>query len=285
MKAYIDCVHCYLKQAVTCMTLAEINEDRQHEILFELMDNIKKMDRNNTPAENSTEILLKVYRLLGNSDPYKEAKQYSNDLALKIYPKLKELLEQSDDRLYDALKIAVAGNIIDMGINRTFDINESLKYSLRVGFSRDNYDLFVKKLQQVDEVVILGDNSGEIVFDKILVEELVRMGKKIIYVVKDSPILNDATMDDAIYVGMDKIARVITTGSNYLGAPLNRVSPTLLNLLQQAKLVISKGQANFESLEQEEIAKNKIFFLLKIKCDGVGRVAGAKLGDVVFFVR
>lgn len=267
------------------MTLAEINEDRQHEILFELMDNIKKMDRNNTPAENSTEILLKVYRLLGNSDPYKEAKQYSNDLALKIYPKLKELLEQSDDRLYDALKIAVAGNIIDMGINRTFDINESLKYSLRVGFSRDNYDLFVKKLQQVDEVVILGDNSGEIVFDKILVEELVRMGKKIIYVVKDSPILNDATMDDAIYVGMDKIARVITTGSNYLGAPLNRVSLTLLNLLQQAKLVISKGQANFESLEQEEIAKNKIFFLLKIKCDGVGRVAGAKLGDVVFFVR
>ncbi|AEF94227.1 protein of unknown function DUF89 [Desulfotomaculum nigrificans CO-1-SRB] len=285
MKAYIDCVHCYLKQAVTCMTLAEVNEDRQHEILFELMDNIKKMDRNNTPAENSTEILLKVYRLLGNSDPYKEAKQYSNDLALKIYPKLKELLEQSDDRLYDALKIAVAGNIIDMGINRTFDINESLKYSLRVGFSRDNYDLFVKKLQQVDEVVILGDNSGEIVFDKILVEELVRMGKKIIYVVKDSPILNDATMDDAIYVGMDKIARVITTGSNYLGAPLNRVSPTLLNLLQQAKLVISKGQANFESLEQEEIAKNKIFFLLKIKCDGVGRVAGAKLGDVAFFVR
>lgn len=285
MQSFVDCVHCYLKQAVTCMSIAGIDEDRQYGILFDLMDDIKSMDRKRTPAENSTEILLKVYKLINSDDPYKEVKKKSNLLALEWYPLLKDFLKRSQNRLHDALKISASGNVIDLGINRSFDINASLKHSLDAGFSKDDFGMFFNKLDKEDEIVIVGDNAGEIVFDQLLVEELSSMGKKVTYIVKGGPVLNDATMEDAIQVGMDKAARVITTGSNYLGVPIQKVSGEVGRLLKESGLVISKGQANFESLEHEKMAEGRIFFLLKIKCECVAKVAGANFGDVVFFTR
>ena len=267
------------------MTIAGTGEDKQHEVLYELMDTIKDFDRNETPCDNSTKILLQVYKSIGMDDPYRKAKKESNDLALQLFPKLKSMLEHSPDRLYDSLKYSVAGNVIDLGINRTFDIDESLRQSQKAGFAKDDYKKFAAMLNNVDRVLILGDNSGEIVFDKLLVEELVSMNKKVIYVVKGSPILNDATMEDAVYVGIDRVAEVITTGSQYLGISLANVSSELLELLHNTEVIISKGQANFESLEQEVWAKGRIFFLLKIKCECVGQVAEAQFGDLVFFTR
>lgn len=212
-------------------------------------------------------------------------KTESNITALKLYPKLKDYLNRSENRLYDALKISVSGNVIDLGINRSFNIDESLKYSLNVGFSKDHYTRFIEKLDNTEEVVIVGDNAGEIVFDKLLAEELTSMGKKVTYIVKGGPILNDATKEDAAQVGMDKVSRVITTGVNYLGVPMQKVSEEVSKILKESDLIISKGQANFETLEHEELAKERVFFLLKIKCECVGKVAEAKFGDVVFFAR
>ena len=286
MRSYIDCVYCYLKQAVSSMKMAGIEDEKKmHEVIYELMDYVKTFDTNVTPAENSSKVLLKTYELIGIDDPYKEVKKQSNDLALELYNVLKQKIEDSDDRLYDALKIAVAGNIIDLGISRSFDIHEALAHSMDTGFSIDHYELFRKKLEEVQEVLFLGDNSGEIVFDKLLVEELTRLGKQVTYVVKGAPILNDATMEDALYVGMDKVARVITNGSKYLGVCFERVSEEFIGTLYNANLIISKGQANFESLEQDENVRGKAFFLLKLKCECVADIAGAKLGDVVFFTK
>jgi len=285
MQPFVDCVYCYLKQAANCMNLAGIDEDRQHQILFNLMDQIKTLDRTRTPAENSTELLLSVYRAIDNNDPYLEAKEESNTLALELYPRLKGYLDKSKNRLYDALKISVAGNVIDLGINKDFDIEDSLKKSLGTGFARDDFDLFKKNLDQVDDVLLVADNAGEIVFDRLLAEELASLGKKVTCMVKGGPILNDATVADAVQAGMDKVARMVTTGSNYLGAHPGKVSPEALEFLKQAGLVISKGQANFESLEHEDLAKGRIFFLLKIKCECVGKAAEANFGEIVFFTR
>ncbi|KAF1085029.1 hypothetical protein SPSYN_01165 [Sporotomaculum syntrophicum] len=285
MQAQIDCLYCYFKQIANCMDIAGIEEDRQYQILFDLMDDIKKMDRTRTPAENTTEMLFKLYREIDNHDPYKTSKEKSNILALELYPALKDYLQKSTNKLYDALKIAVAGNIIDLGIKKDYDIDASLEYSLKEGFSRDDYPRFVEKLAATDSVLIIGDNAGEIVFDRLLAEELTGRGKKVTYLVKDSPILNDATMDDARQAGLDQIATVLTTGSPYLGLPLTKISNEVRDLLEQSSLVISKGQANFETLEHEELAKGKIFFLLKIKCACVGQIANAKLEDIVFMTR
>ncbi|NMB96153.1 MAG: DUF89 family protein [Clostridiaceae bacterium] len=282
MRSYIDCVHCYLRQVVTCMVNAGVDEDTQYRVIYEMMDYVKGFDINDTPAENSSKALLKAYELIGVQDPFEKAKKESNDLALSLYPKLKEIVKNSEDSLYQALKVAVAGNIIDLGINRSYDIDAALQHSLKTGFSKNDYEFFVRKLQNTKEVLFLGDNAGEIVFDRLLVEELVQRGKKVTYVVKDGPVLNDSTLSDAIYASMDKVAEIITTGSNFLGVSLKRVPESFLDRLKNAELIISKGQANFESLESEYLVKGKIFFLLKIKCYDVGRVAEAEFGDVVF---
>lgn len=285
MQCFVDCVYCYLKQAANCMSIAGVDEDTQHRVLYNLMDDIKTLDRSRTPAENSTELLLNVYKAIGSNDPYREVKARSNTMSLEMYPRLKEYLKNSEDRLYDALKISVAGNVIDLGINKNFDIDASLKQCLNNGFARDDYRLFTEKLDNTNNVLVVGDNAGEIVFDRLLVEELNSRGKKVTYLVKGGPALNDATMEDAVQAGMDQVARLLTTGSNYLGVPLSKVSPAARSLLEKAGLVISKGQANFESLEHEEMALGRVFFLLKMKCECVSRVAGAKFGEVVFFTR
>ncbi len=285
MQSQIDCFYCYFKQIVNCMDIAGIEEDRKYQILFDLVDDVKKMDRTRTPAENTTEMLLKLYQKIENNDPFEESKEKSNTLALKLYPALKSYLQKSTNKLYDALKISVAGNIIDLGIEKNYDLDSSLQYSLKAGFSKNDYPRFLEKLASSDNVLIIGDNAGEIVFDRLLVEELTNMGKRIIYLVKNSPILNDATMDDARQAGIDKIATVITTGSHYLGTPLTKISNEVRRLMEESNLIISKGQANFETLEHEELAKDRIFFLLKIKCSCVGQVANANLGDIVFFTR
>lgn len=285
MRSGLDCVYCYLKQAVSCMKFAGIDEDTQYRLIYELMDYVKTFDRMATPAENSSRIYIKLYELIGNDDPYREIKRQSNDLALELYPRLKSMLDSSKDRIYDSLKMSVAGNVIDLGPQRSFNVDDSLKHSLETGFAKDDYQRFLEKLSAADHILFLGDNAGEIVFDRILVEELNSMSKKVTYVVKEKPVLNDATMEDAIYTGIDKVANVITNGSSYIGTCLEHVSKEMIDLLYKSPLVIAKGQAQFESLEDMDIAKDRVFFLLKIKCEEIAKYINARFGDVVFFTR
>lgn len=284
MKAKADCIHCYLKQVVSTLKRADIDEEEQFEMVFKIMDMIKKLDMSKTPAYNSTVVQQKVCEIIGNSDPYASVKRESNDAAMSLYPKLKARLDLSGDRLYDAIKMSVAGNVIDLGIQRSFDIEGALSQALDVGFYVDDYGLFKERLEDADEVMIIGDNSGEIVFDKILIEELTALGKSVIYSVKSKPALNDATMEDADYVGMKdlKKLRVIETGSGFLGVSLDDISDEFRSALENSKLIISKGQANFECLEDVDWIAKKTFFLLKIKCDEVTSFAGAPLGSMVF---
>lgn len=284
MKAKADCIHCYLKQVVSTLKRADIGEEEQFKLVFEIMDMIKELDMSKTPAYNSTVVQQKVCEIIGNRDPYASVKRESNDAALSLYPKLKARLDLSRDRLYDAIKMSVAGNVIDLGIQRSFDIEGALSQALDVGFYVDDYELFKESLENTDEVLIIGDNSGEIVFDKILIEELTALGKSVIYSVKSKPALNDATMEDAEYVGMKdlKKLRVIETGSGFLGVSLDDVSDEFSSALENSKLIISKGQANFECLEDVAWIAKKTFFLLKIKCDEVTSFAGAPLGSMVF---
>ena len=285
MRSYADCIHCFIKQGVTCMRLAGVDENLQYQVIFELMDYIKTFDLKASPAENASKVLQKAYGMIGNNDPYCTEKKQCNDLAMAIYPRLKAIVDTSDDRLYAALKISVTGNIIDLGIQRSFDIEKQLKKSMEFGFSKDQYSRFLEKLDKADKILFLGDNAGEVVFDKVLVEELIKLGKSVVYVVKSSPILNDSTMEDAVYTGMDKIAEVITNGSGYMGSCLNDVSTEFIELLKGSEIVIAKGHANFESLEESDLARDRIFFLLKAKCDAVAEAIGIKLGDIALFTR
>jgi len=234
----------------------------------------------NTPAENSTYVLGRAQEVLDCHDPFAAKKHYYNELALRMYPDLKAIAKESGTSLHVAVKVAAAGNIIDLGILDRADVDLSaiLEEVLTEGLAIDETDLLEDRLGAASHVLYLVDNAGEIVFDKVLIEELQARGLNVIAVVKGAPILNDATMEDALAVGIDRMCRVVSNGSSMVGTDLKTCSSEFLREFEAADLVISKGQANFETLNE---TCAPIFFILKAKCAEVGREFGGTMGDVV----
>jgi len=282
MKVKMECVPCYLQQVLSAIKIGKYPAEKANDVFQAAMRIIPQLDIDASPAENSTLVLLEAYKAMGMEDPFKHAKQESNEMALKLFPQLKKLVETAEDPLLAAFKVSVAGNIIDMGIMPDFDLDLALAEITEKEFALCDYDEFKRLLQQAQKIMILGDNSGEIVFDKLLVQALKTRQKQVTYVVKEAPILNDVTMEDAVATGMTEIAEVITNGAGFLGTILTRCSQEFLQKFAEADLVIGKGQANFESLEGTEFAGKKTFFVLRAKCDLVAKCAGVKFGETVF---
>ncbi|MGC7871355.1 damage-control phosphatase ARMT1 family protein [Desulfosporosinus sp. SYSU MS00001] len=282
MNVVLDCIPCYIKQTINTLAQIDISEDEMREIIHQTLPLLPQLDPQGTPAENSTIVLRKVNELLGNKDPFHKAKKESNELALRLLPQLKERIKQSSDPLLMSLKIAVAGNIIDMGILKDFDVEGSIREAMEKNFARDDYSSFQRKLNDAKKILILGDNSGEIAFDRLLAEQLSELGAKVTYAVKDQPILNDATMEDAEYVGMTEQARVISNGSIFLGTIIKDCSDEFLEAYKMADLIICKGQANYESLESLGKEDQRLYFLLRAKCEIVAKNLGVQLGEMVF---
>ncbi len=216
---------------------------------------------------------------MGVKDPYYEDKKESNITAMELANEIRKEIETSDDPIDRALHAAAAGNLIDLGINHDFDIRTDLHLLIDQGFAKSDLDIFRKELKRGKRLLYLGDNAGEIAFDKLLIEQLVSQHIDVTFTVKSGPIINDATMEDADTVGMSEVARVIETGSNDIGINWQAVSPEFMEHLAQADIVLSKGQGNFETCNQR---KENIYFLLKAKCDLVANELGVKLGDMVF---
>ncbi|MBZ4645676.1 MAG: damage-control phosphatase, subfamily [Petroclostridium sp.] len=282
MKVEIECVPCYLKQVISTLKAANYPKEKYNEVINQVIKIIPTLDINASPAENSSIVLLEAYKAMDMEDPFRQAKEESNRLAFSLYDKVEGIINNSTDPLLTAFKVAVAGNVIDMGIMPDFDIHAALREITDKEFDLCDYDDFKQKLATCKKILILGDNSGEIVFDKLLVLQLKKYAQEIIYAVKGGPILNDSTMIDAVEVGMIELAKVITNGSNFMGVYIDRCSKEFLDQFEEADIVISKGQANFESLEGSSLAGDKTFFVLRAKCDLVGACAGAKLGNTLF---
>lgn len=281
MRATVDCVPCYIRQVISTLRIAGVEEEKQYDIIYALFPTIAALDPLKTPAENTSLVLFEVYRLLGAEDPYKEAKAASNDLARRYFPVLERIVAANKDPLLTALKASAAGNAIDMGINPDFDVGISIRQELERDFRHSDLEALRELLAQGGPLVVIGDNSGEIVFDSLLVATLRRYAANLTFVVKGGPALNDATEEDALDVGMDFLAKVITTGNNYLGVLPELCSPALRAAIASAGAVIAKGQANYETLEGTPLAGDKTFFLLQAKCPVIAAHLKVDLGDSV----
>ncbi len=275
MKTYLDCIPCFFNQALRAGRIATDDEGKIKRILDEIGIVLKDIPLENTPPETGRLIYEKVREITGNNDPYKEIKIESTQKALSLYHSLKKKVEQSDDGLLSAIRIAIAGNIIDFGVNRNFDIEKELKEVCKKHFAIFDYKQFREYLDKVDEILFLGDNAGESVFDRILIEEL---KKPVIYVVRDEPVINDVTHDDAILAGIHKVATIVSSGTNAPGTILTTCSYEFRKLYRDSKFVISKGQGNYEGLSDE---KKPIFFMLKAKCYVIANDIGVNEGDIV----
>ncbi|NSW55470.1 MAG: DUF89 family protein [Armatimonadetes bacterium] len=282
MKARVACLACLLRQALN--TARECTDDPhvQKEIMDETMRRYLAISDPLalTPGELSQNAFEAAREVTGIYDPYLGAKRSANEAALALYPALRARLEQSDDPLLDALLLATAGNIIDLGIAQEYDMMEDIVRQVERGFDREELAPFRKSLSRARSILYLADNAGEIVFDRILIEEL--GPKRVTLMVKSGPIVNDALMADAVQTGLADLVRVVETGSNYFGFPWGEVSEEARDELRQADLVISKGHANFETVsELGSECDDKVWYLLKVKCPDVAEAVGGKLMDVV----
>jgi len=285
MRIYPECIPCFFNQALTTLRMATSDEELHFKGLKEILKQMPELLKLPTPTHVGRVIHNLPKEIANNPDPYREAKIHNTEESLKLYPKLKELVKNSKDRLLTAIKVAVAGNIIDFARGGSFNLIEEVEYTLNLEFQVLDYEEFRGELDKTDEILYLADNSGETVFDKVFIEELVGARgsvlplHKIKYAVRGVPVLNDATEEDARKVGIHEVAEIVNSGTDAPGIVLDYCTPEFRELFYNSNLIISKGQGNLEALSE---VKAPIYFLFKVKCPGVAREIGMKMGDIVF---
>ncbi len=275
MKTYLECIPCFMNQALRAGRMATNDDSVIKRILDETGDMVKHIPMDKTPAETGRIVYNIVKKRTGVSDPYRAIKKKHIEDAKAILPELEKIVELSDDKLLTAIRIAIAGNVIDLGIDRPFDLVKDVKRVLDQDFGIFDYRQFRKHLEQTDEILYLGDNSGESVFDTVLIKAL---GKPVIYAVRHQPIINDVTMEDAIASGLDQVAELTDSGSKAPGTILEECTPEFRELFYNAGMIISKGQGNYEGLSN---CKRDVFFLLKAKCVVISRHLNVETGNIV----
>ena len=261
MKTYLDCLPCFLDQALRAGRMATKNEKKIKHLLDSVGCMLKDIPMENTPPESGDLIYQKVREITGVEDPYKKIKESNINEALTLYPRLKQLINNSDNKLLTAVRIAIAGNVIDLGVGKEFNILEDVEKILVQEFAIIDFEEFIFQLEKAESILYLGDNAGESVFDKILIEEL---KKPVTYVVRDVPVINDVTFEDAISSGLDEVSEIISSGSSAPGTILNLCNDAFLERFNSADMIISKGQGNYEGLSN---VGRSVFFLLKAKCN------------------
>lgn len=277
MKTHLDCFPCFLRQSLIALRLGTQDTALQEAILKSTLEEIHSADVSKPPAYTTTFLHKKIREIL-QKDPFREIKTEYNQRALDLYPQLKELTEKSPDPLWTSIRLSIAGNVIDFGIFTSVDIEGTIARAMNNHLAVDDYRAFRDMLSRTEEVLYLTDNAGEIVFDRILIETLKHSGKRVTAVVKGSPVINDATREDAEKTGLAEICRVIDNGSEAVGTILDLTSPAFQETFNNARCIISKGQANFETLPGD---KKTIFFLFQSKCDVVSNALGLPLGSMI----
>ncbi len=228
---------------------------------------------------------MKIYEMLSNGnknyDPYGEKKRNLNREILLMKDDFRGMVLNSKDKILMGLRLAISGNIIDFGAKDGVMREEILKNIERVmDFMPDNktFEKFKRDVEKAKKILYIGDNAGEIVFDKIFMEFLPL--EKVVFVVRGGPVINDVTYHDAEMVGLTKMVKVIDTGAKMPGVIPIRSSKNFLKEYEESDLVISKGQGNFETLEDEE--KN-IYFLFQVKCPVIARYLNFPLNSFIFY--
>lgn len=274
---YINCYSCILKQATEAVQQSNIDNKLQVQIIKKLLQELSVID----PSIGSCKMIQKVFKIireLGNiKDPLINIKSYCLDIALRAYPELKYTVNESNSRFDTAVRIALAGNIIDHPRKDkigNLPLFKSVEDALYRPLAVNHISLLKSNIEKANKILYIADNAGETVFDRILLEELPL--HKITYAVRGFPVSSDATYNDAKLSGITDIVNVIDDGSDYPCVNLDECSKTFLDHYEESDLIIVKGQANFHSLRNE---KKKFFFLVRIRCNVNANILNYSKGD------
>jgi len=274
MRTFPECYGCLLRQALSAITSTEVDQRTQIKTIKEVLNTLEKADDSLTPSFLAGQTNRVINEITGIDDLYKEIKQESHLKAQEYLEDLKELSKQGNDKLEQGLKISAAGNIIDVVHASDYDLWEEVKTTVNQELLGGGVEAFRKRIGESSYLLYLADNVGETVFDRVFIETL---DIPVIYAVKSGPILNDATLEDALAAGIDEVAEIVETGSQAPGTILSQCSNEFQILFKESTLVLSKGQANYETLDD---LGDKVFFLLRVKCPILSRVLGISIGNL-----
>ncbi len=280
MNTSLDCIPCFVRQSLDAARIVTDDIELQKQILQEALRAASELDFSEPPPVVAQRIHRKLRAITGIDDPYRPVKDQFNRLAWELLPGLEEQVKTADDPLCVAARMAIAGNVIDLGVGSgiTEDgVREAFGQVLTEPFHGE-VDAFRDAVEKAEKILYLADNSGEIVFDRLLVEQLPR--ERVTLAVRGGPILNDATMPDAHTAKMHELVELTDNGSDAPGTILSDCSDAFQKRYREADLIISKGQGNFETLSGRA-GKDPIFFLFKVKCPVVADRIDLKLGTHV----
>jgi damage-control phosphatase, subfamily I len=282
MKVHYECAACFLRQAREALDLATSDDQVKIEVTEKITKILGERFRQGAVAN---EIGTKIHRTIkeetGNSDPYQEQRRKSNQIALKFLPNIEKIIQENDN-LESYLKASIAGNLIDFGaLGLEFDMDSQIILTMQKELALNHSDRLEEELKEATDVLYLADNIGEIVFDKLLIEKLREYDVTVKVALKEKPILNDACISDALEVGLDDVAELISTGTDSIGVIYGDLSPEFNEIFQKADLVIAKGLGNYEGLDEMDLGDKPVFCLLNAKCQPVARDIGVKEGDNV----
>ena len=293
MNSKPDCIVCLMKQYLQICRMSGLGEKEVEQAFSGLISRLPEITYSMSPPEAATYVTDMIKQASGIDDPYKTIKEESNRAAMKLYPELKLRVDNSAHPFAEALVLAIAGNLIDFGAKIDLDLHfaldeilsQPLFADLEAGKETDDRLFrigdFYTEIEKAENIMYLGDNAGEIVFDRIFIETLLREfpGKKITFAVRGGPALNDALLEDLDTVGISGITETMSSGCAAAGTILPKCSPEFLSRLEDADLVICKGQGNYESLSGSPV--DNAWFLFRIKCQVVSESAGGPEGKLV----
>ncbi len=279
MKIQLECIPCLFNQLIRAGKFIYGNDiDKIKELIYGFGYHLKDIDFNLTPPHAGQILYDYIIEKSGIEDPYKKIKKESINLVKSKKSLMQKIIDNSSDKLLTAIELSILGNIIDFGASESFDFEKELENLNTEDFNLKDYKIFKEKLNTSNTILFIGDNAGETVFDTFLLKELKDRRKNLIYTVRESPIINDSTYEDAIMSGIDKYAEIVKPGHTLSGLDINLTSSKFRDLFYSSDMIISKGQGNFETLSD---CKRDIFFLFRVKCKVVSELLNEPIGEAI----
>ena len=283
MKLTPECIPCLLYRALYEAGLKE-GEDRSWEVLRSAITILEQelpdsgeLNERPVSAELATTLHRKVYDILQDPDPYSVMKKRSNEVALSLLPKAEAYIREAPDPFKAAVVCSIVGNLLDFGIRSSAYSPEMLaeKFEGLVaeGLQVDQVQRLKDVLREKGEVLFFTDNCGEVVFDTLLMKEIKKLGVRLYLVVKGEPILTDATMEDVVELGLDRLVdRVYTTESYAVGVDMDKLPADVKEMMPRGVPILAKGMANFEIMSEWD--HRPLAYLMRTKCKPVADALG-----------
>jgi uncharacterized protein with ATP-grasp and redox domains len=280
MDVAFECIPCTVQSCLRLLDEGEVAEERREDLLRQALLFLAGADWQQSPPALARDLHAQLRRAGWSEDPYREIKHRSNLAMLERAGGLRDELANATDPFGLAVRLAVAGNVIDFGARHLLDPAETLRRVLTEDLAIDDTEQLREDLAHAQSVLYLGDNAGEIVLDGLLLETMAHPA--VTFVVRGGPVLNDATLDDAHLAGIQAHAQLTTSGDDTPGVIPHRVSSEVREALDHMDVVIAKGQGNLEGLWD---LPRDVYFLLTVKCERIARHIGVQVGDFVVWKR